>query len=240
MGQVDPARGFSYLDPVKPGTYQDIMGRIQRSKKDELVRSARLPFFEKLALTAAAGRSSSNHLILSETFAEPVLEVIKLFNLAVEQGIFPNYALAGGLAVEYYGAPINTVDADFLVVFPESAGGLLDASPFFDFFQRQGAQSQGEYLVLRDSKFQMIPANTSLDREALDCAVSVTERNVPFLVVTLEYLIALKVRAWRYKDRLHLNHLLDSGAMPDSAKLGVILSRHNLANRWQELLAERD
>jgi hypothetical protein len=237
--QIDHRSALSYNGFMKPGTYHEIMGRIQQSKKDELVRSARLPFFDKLALTDAANRSGEKHLVLSETFAEPVLEIIKLFNVAVKQAVFPKYALAGGLAVEYYGAPINTVDADFLVVFPESAGGLLDASVFFGFFQRQGAQSAGEYLILHNSKFQMIPANTSLDREALDDAISVTERGVPFFIVTLENLIALKLRAWRYKDRLHVNHLLDSGAIPDNAKLAAILTRHHLTERWQRLLSER-
>ncbi len=133
------------------------MGRIRHSKKQDLVRSAKLPFTEKLALTAAASRLGE-HLVLSESFAEPVLEVIKLFNQGLKQRVFPNYALAGGdLAVEYYGAPINAVDADFLVVFPETAGGLLDPSGFFDFFRRQGAEAAGEYLILHGLKFQMIP-----------------------------------------------------------------------------------
>src|SRR6516162_3084849 len=122
------------------------MDRITRSKKAELVRSARLPFTQKLALSAAASRSGEP-LVLAESFADPVLEVMKLFNLAIKGGVFDKYALAGGLAVEYYGAPINTVDADFLVVFPETASGLLDASSFFEFFQRQGAQAAGEYLI---------------------------------------------------------------------------------------------
>jgi hypothetical protein len=224
---------------VKPGTYQEIMGRIRQGKKDELVRSAKLPFFEKLALTSAASRSEEKHLVICEAFADPVLEILKLFGLAVKQGVFPKYALAGGLAVEYYGAPINTVDADFLVVFPETAGGLLDPSAFVDFFRRQGAQIEGEYLVLHNSKFRMIPANTSLDSKALQSAVTVTERGVRFSIVTLEYLIALKLRAWRYKDRLHINHLLDSGATPENEMLNTILDLHGLTERWQQLLAER-
>ena len=115
---------------MRSGTYDEIMNRIARSKQAELIESAKLSFSQKLAMSAAASRSG-DHLILSESFAEPVLEVIKLFNLAVTEGLFDKYALAGGLAVEYYGAPINTVDADFLVVFPQSLDGLLDASAFF-------------------------------------------------------------------------------------------------------------
>jgi hypothetical protein len=224
---------------VKPGTYQEIIERIADSKKAELVRAAKLPFLQKLELNAATSRSA-DYLSLSESFAEPVLEVIKLFNLAIKQDVFDRYALAGGLAVEYYGAPINTVDADFLVVFPEAAGGLLDASVFYQFFQRQGAELSGEYLVFHGLKFQMIPANGELSAESLQMAIRVSEKGVPFVVVTVEHLMALKLSAWRYKDRLHINHLLDSSVALDKSKLEDILLRHNLQQRWQQLLAEKE
>jgi hypothetical protein len=223
---------------VKPGTYQEIMERIRRDKQDDLVQSAKLPFPQKLALTAAATRTG-DHLVLAESFADPILEIIKLFNLAVREGVFSRYALAGGLAVEYYGAPINTVDADFLVIFPETPGGRLDASSYFAFFQRQGATVSGEHLIFHGLKFQLIPANGPLDSEALQQADSVSEKGVPFLVVSLEHLIATKLRAGRYKDKLHLNHLLDSGAAPDTGRLSAILQRHQLHSAWAQFLAER-
>jgi len=215
------------------------MERIGHSKNAELIRSAKLPFTQKLALTAAASRSAEQ-LVLSESFASPVLEVLRLFNQAVTARVFNRYALAGGLAVEYYGAPINTVDADFLVVFPETSGGLLDASAYFEYFQRHGAIPVGEYLEFRGLKFQMIPANRELDMESLGAAISVSEKGISFFVVTLEHLIALKLRAWRYKDRLHINHLLDSGVHLATSRLESILERHQLEQRWQQLLAERD
>jgi hypothetical protein len=223
---------------VEPGTYQEIMGRISDSKHADLVRSAKLSFSQKLALSAAASRNAGP-LVLSESFAEPVLEIIKLFDHALKQRVFERYALAGGLAVEYYGAPINTVDADFLVVFPETTGGLLDPSSHIEFFRRQGAVADGEYLAVRGMKFRLLPANSPLEAEALQTAASVSEKAVPFFVVTLEHLIALKLRAWRYKDRLHINHLLESGVALDSARLLPILGRHNLEHRWNQLLAER-
>ena len=214
------------------------MNRIARSKQAELIESAKLSFSQKLAMSAAASRSE-DHLILSESFAEPVLEVIKLFNLAVTEGLFDKYALAGGLAVEYYGAPINTVDADFLVVFPQSAGGLLDASVFFEFFRRQGASTAGEYLVFQGLKFQMIPANRNLETEALQAARTVSEKGVAFHVVTVEHLVAMKLKAWRYKDRLHISHLLDSGVVLDTTTFPAILQRYQLDERWKQLQADR-
>jgi hypothetical protein len=214
------------------------MEQIAASKSAELVQSAKLPFTEKLALIRAGDRIV-DHLVLSESMDHPVLEVVKLFNLALREKIFNRYALAGGLAVEYYGAPINTVDAGFLVVFPETPGGLLDPSAFYDFFERKGAIKSGEYLVFQGLKFQMIPANTRLGTEALENAASVSEKGIPFFIVTIEYLIALKLNAWRYKDRLHINHLLDSGVSLDQPKLSSILQRHQLGHHWKQLMAER-
>lgn len=180
-----------------------------------------------------------DHFVLSEALSHPVLEILKLFNLAVREKVFERYALAGGLAVEYYGAPINTVDADFLVVFPERSSGLLDPTSLYAFFEGKGAAHSGEYLVLQGMKFQMIPANSELDREALENAVSVSEHGISFFVIAPEYLVALKLRAWRYKDRLHVSHLLDSGLSLDQSRLARILERHQLGERWKQLLSER-
>jgi len=85
----------------------------------------------------------------------------------------------------------------------------------------------------------MIPANGELDTESLQNAASVSEAGIPFFVVSLEYLIALKLKAWRYKDRLHISHLLDSGISLDQGKLFSILQRYQLADRWKQLLSER-
>ena len=214
------------------------MRQIAASKSAELATSAKLPFSEKLALIHAIG-PREGHLVLSETLEHPVFEIIKRFNLALRQGIFARYAFAGGLAVQYYGAPISTLDADFLVVFPQTPGGFLDPSRFYEFFESHGATKSGECLVLHGLKFQMIPANNELATEALEAAASVSEKGILFFVVTLEHLIALKLGAWRYKDRLHVSHLLDSGAAVDIAKLVAILDRHGLRQRWQQLLSER-
>ena len=85
----------------------------------------------------------------------------------------------------------------------------------------------------------MIPAKRSLDIEALQAAIAVSEKGVPFYVVTVEHLIAMKLNAWRYKDRLHINHLLESGVSVDKTKLFEILQRYQLEQRWEQLQSER-
>jgi len=222
---------------MKPGTYGEIMQRICESKNAELKKAARFSFSEKL--TAVERASQVVNRMLSAGFPETVFKLLTLFNEALSQGIFTKYAIAGGFAVEFYGAPINTVDIDFLGVFPETRGGLMDPSVFFDFFQAKGAEASGEYLVLNGLKFQIISANNGLDAEALQSATAVSEAGVGFFVVTLEHLIAMKLKAWPYKDRLHINHLLDSGQNPNPTALSSILERYGLENRWAQLLAER-
>ena len=222
---------------MKPGTYGEIMQRITQSKSAELKESAKIPFTEKLASVNRASQSVNR--MLSQGLPDAVFKLLRLFNEGIDQGLFAKYAIAGGFAVEFYGAPINTVDIDFLGVFPQSANGLLDPSVYFDFFTGKGAETSGEYLVLDGLKFQIIPANQGLDAEALEAAATVREAGVEFFVVTLEHLIAMKLKAWRYKDRLHINHLLDSGLNPNAAQLLAILERHDLKGRWAELMAER-
>ena len=222
---------------MKPGTYDQVMERIIRNKLRERQRSAELPFLQKLE--AINKVSPLVHLLLSKSLPTEVSKVLNLFNQAAEQRIIPKYALADGFAIVFYGAPIHTSDIDLLVVFPETSTGLLDPSPLYQFFQAQGATTDGEYLVLDGLKFQMIPANSGLDAEALDAARTVTQGRLQITVVTLEHLIAMKLKAGRYKDRLHINHLLESGAMPQAAVLAPILQRYGLAQRWDRLLAER-
>jgi hypothetical protein len=228
---------MTYNYSMKPGTYGEIMQRIGESKSAELREAAKTSFTEKLACVNRASQTVNR--MLSEGLPEAVFKLLRLFNEGISQGLFSKYAIAGGFAVEFYGAPINTVDIDFLGVFPQSLGGVLDPSVYFDFFKSKGAETSGEYLVMNGLKFQIIPANQGLDAEALGAANGVTEAGVQFFVVTLEHLIAMKLKAWRYKDRLHINHLLDSGLSPDQGRLSSILQRYDLESRWTELLTER-
>src|SRR2546422_346526 len=107
---------------MKPGTYGEIMERICASKSAALKKDARLSFSEKLAAMKRASRLVNN--MLSDGLPETVLKLLRLLNEAIAKGLFAKYALTGGFAVEFYGAPINTVDVDFLAVFPETPGGL--------------------------------------------------------------------------------------------------------------------
>src|SRR5882672_4520119 len=97
---------------MKPGTYGEIMERIGESKSAELRKAARFSFSEKLAAISRGTRSVNR--MLSEGFPETVFKLLALFNEGIASSVFSRYAIAVGFAVEFYGAPINTVDIDFL------------------------------------------------------------------------------------------------------------------------------
>jgi hypothetical protein len=217
-----------------PNTQAGYIEALARAKARDLKRSASLPFAEKLQAVALASRSLEDSLM--EALPTALRKLLGLFNEAVQDGVLERYALAGGFAIIYYGAPIHTVDADLLAVFPVSEVGLLDPRPIFEYFESKGARWSDEYLVLNGLKFQVVPGNEGLPAEALSTALRAPEG---FSVVDLEHLIAMKLLANRAKDRLHIEHLLSSGARPDAAKLQEILRHHGLEERWMDFKRNR-
>jgi hypothetical protein len=213
-----------------PNTQAGYIEALARAKARDLRRSALLPFDEKLQAVALVSRLLEDSLM--EELPSALRKLFRLFDQAVQDGVIDRYALAGGFAIIYYGAPIHTVDADLLVVFPTTRTGLLDPGTLFGYFEKNGADWLDEYLVLNGLKFQLVPANGGLNAEALTTAKPGTEG---FSVVDLEHLIAMKLSANRPKDRLHIEHLLSSGARPDAGKLEEILRRYGLAERWADL-----
>lgn len=218
------------MDPFKlkqPCSQDDYIKALGRAKAAGRRREAARPFAEKLRSVELVSRLLEDSLM--EPLPDALDKLMRIFDGAVQAGKTERYALAGGFAIIYYGAPIHTVDADFLVVFPLAASGLLNPSSLFAYFERQGAQWDGEHLVLNGLKFQFVPANDGLNAEALATAQETPDG---FWVVDLEHLIALKLSANRPKDRLHIEHLLGSGVVPDAGKLNAILQRYGLNERW--------
>jgi hypothetical protein len=209
-----------------PNTQTGYMEALARSKARDLKRSASMPFDEKLRAVALV--SSLLEDSLTEALPKALRKLLGLFDEAIQDRVLDRYALVGGLAVIYYGAPIHTADADLLVTFQASAAGRLDPRPIFDYFESKGARRVDDCLALNGLKFKVLSANDGLTVEAVGTALRTTEG---FSVVDLEHLIAMKLLANRSKDRVHIEHLLLSGAQPTEARLQEILQRYGLAER---------
>jgi len=220
-------------DLKQPRSQDSYLKALGRAKAAGQKRAAAAPFAEKLRSLTLVSRLLEESLM--EALPTVLQELTRVLDGAVRDRIIERFALAGGFAVIYYGAPIHTADADFLVVFPVAASGLLNPSPIFGYFERRGAHWDGEHLVFNGLKFQLVPANEGLNAEALATAPETPDG---FPVVDLEHLIAMKLAVGRGKDRLHISHLVRSGAALDQGKLADILARYHLADRWARFQAE--
>jgi hypothetical protein len=210
------------------------MQALARAKERDLKRSALLPFAEKLRTVALVSGLLEDSL--TEELPTTLSKLLGLFDEAARTGVLDRYAVSGGLAVIYYGAPIHTADANLLVSFPVSDTRRPDPRSVFDYFESKGARRVDDCLALNGLKFKVLPANDGLTVEAVDTALRTTEG---FSVVDLEHLIAMKLLANRPKDRVHIEHLYLSGAQPTEAKLQEILQRYGLAERWMKLKRDR-
>jgi len=210
-------------------TVQEFRERLFNAKQLSRRRSAHDRFFEKLEhVQPPANSSSAGALSLG------VLRVVAEMAEAEKAGVIGRFAITGGMAVTYHSEPVYTVDLDVLALIP-CEGSLIELGPIYEFFKQRGATTSAEYLVMEGLKFQFIPAATPLELEGLNHAVIVNERGLSFLVIDLEYLIALKLAAGRNKDLLHIQILLDAPRRTiDFSRLEQILKSHELFIKWQQ------
>lgn len=208
-----------------PASYRRRLFASDQIRREEL---ARKPFHEKLAVAGIVATT-----LLDESLATPVLRVIDFVREAFNAGVVVTEpVVTGGMAVIYHSEPVNTVDLDLLCYLP-TRGVLLDLEPVYRFFLARGATMLKEHLVYRGLRFQLIPPEGPLEEESLHTAIHANEQGIPFRVVDMEYLIALKLKTGRERDKSHLSVLLNAPRRPvRQDRLHDILTRHNLLPAW--------
>ncbi len=203
---------------------EEWVATISAAKLADRVREAEIPFGEKMNVV--------RRLIGGAKDAE-FLKLASLLNEARQHNIVSDWAFTGGAAVNYYGAPISTEDADALVILPTS-DGLIDLGPAYRFFVDRGATIDGIYLVISGWYFQFVPASTPLEKEALSAGRTDGE----IRVVTPEHLIAMKLTVNRAKDKTHILHLLESASSKiNRVKLDDLLQQYGLTEKFEKLLS---
>ncbi len=147
-------------------------------------------------------------------------------------------AIGGSVAIILHAEPIHTDDLDFFIHLNQQ-GLLVNLGPIFQKAATAGATVKGEYLVFGNSKFQFIVAGSPLEEEAMAHTQTISAWGIEFRVFAPEYVVALKLHAFRPKDRVHIAHLIRTARVPvDSVKLEDIVERHQLSARWAQLKME--
>ena len=131
--------------------------------------------------------------------------VIQVLNRAKLEGIFRNYAIMGGYAVNYYVEPTFTSDIDTLVLVTSDA----DYTKMFAYFTQKGYKLVNLYVVIDDTQVQFFPSTISrLYQSAVINAKTVEFRDTTTRIVTAEYLVALLLVSYRPKDKIRIMQLL--------------------------------
>ena len=163
--------------------------------------------------------------------------VLKRLNELKAAGIIQDYAIGGGYAVMYYDLPISTYDLDILVLLPND-----DAyHKLYEHFRAQGNKIEDVYIYIDDMPVQFLPNYISpLFTQAIIEADLVEFEDIYAKVVKLEYLMVLLLTAFRPKDRIRIQRLLDKA---DKGLLLDIINRFDdeqksLYKRYQKILED--
>ena len=156
--------------------------------------------------------------------------VLACLNSLVVEGIIQDYAIGGGYAAMYYDIPMITYDLDVLVVLPSEK----DYHCLYDYFRRGGAKIEEIYIFIEDKPVQFLPNYISpLFNSAIENANIVEFEGLRTKFVSVEYLVALLLTAFRSKDRIRVQSLLNK------ASKGILLDIIKRFDNEQGLLHKR-
>jgi len=163
--------------------------------------------------------------------------ILQLLNEMETQGLILRYAIGGGMAVVFYAETILTEDVDIFVLLSPTDSPIIVLTPLYDFFRERGYQVHGLHVDVEGWLVQFLPAESDLEREALEEAIEVAYGSTKARIVRAEHLIAIKLKVGRPKDLAHVNALLQQAKI-DHDYLQKILERHRLTEKWQAFQSE--
>jgi hypothetical protein len=132
-------------------------------------------------------------------------EVLTHLNDLKATGIIQAYAICGGYAATFYDIPMATYDLDVLVVLPTES----DYHRLYEHFRTKGAKIKNVYIFIEGMPVQFLPNYISpLFNSAIEEANIVDFQGVSSKFVSIEYLIALYLTAFRRKDIIRVQSLI--------------------------------
>ncbi len=158
--------------------------------------------------------------------------IISVINDMQAAGVIGRYAIGGAVAATFYLEPVATLDLDiFVALQPEPGQLILTPKKIYDFLTARGWQPEGEYLVIEGWPVQFLPPTGPLLDEALADARETDVDGERTFVLSAEHLVAIALETGRAKDRQRILQFVEAGGL-NRDKLGEILKRHGLSERW--------
>jgi hypothetical protein len=146
-------------------------------------------------------------------------KTLKELNRLKREGLIRDYAIGGGYAVNYYLEPILTYDLDIYVLMDEDD----EFYDLYDYFKKARYKIENVYIIIGNMPVQFLPSfiHPIID-EAVRKAKRIRFKGISTKVLTVEYLIATLLRAFRPKDKMIIPSLLE---LADEIKLESIVRR---------------
>jgi hypothetical protein len=162
-------------------------------------------------------------------------EALIALNKLKDDGVIGDYAICGSYAYSFYTPGLPTYDLDVLSILPSDN----DFHRLYEYFRSKNARIEDVYIYIDDMPVQFLPNNISpLHHEAIIKARVVQFEGVTSKFVSIEYLIVLLLTAFRSKDKIRVQILLN---IADKDLLLEIIRRFDngqqLYKRYKEVLA---
>ena len=109
----------------------------------------------------------------------------------------------------------------------------------YEYLEKLGYNAEREYIRIEGWLVQFVPASESVQEEAVAQADRVAFAGEYTSIFSAEHLAAELLRSGRLKDLTRVLALLESRQM-DMEVFRDIISRHGLAEKWQEFAMRYD
>ncbi len=151
------------------------------------------------------------------------------------EGIIDKYAIGGAFAAVLHAEPIATIDLDIFFLFREKPSGpILSLDKLYDFARRHGFPFDHEFININAWLVQFVESgNNTLWLEAVENASAIEIGGKNTWLIGKEHLIAMWLFAGRAKDYQKIALFVESEII-DTQKLGLILQRHELEDKWEK------
>jgi hypothetical protein len=135
-----------------------------------------------------------------------MIEALRTLNQLKREGIIRDYAIGGGYAVNYYLEPILTYDPDIFILMTTDK----EFSALYQYFRGRKYKIENVYVFVGEMPVQFLPSFISpLIEEAIRRAKRIRVKGITSKVLSVEYLIATLLMAFRPKDKMVIPHLLE-------------------------------
>ena len=159
--------------------------------------------------------------------------VAKLLNEMREAGVIKDYAVFGAVAQMRYTEAVATMDADILVLLPESPANLNLLGPIYTFCATKGYQPEGETIRVHDWPVQFIPTFDRMTEAAITHAENSEIDGEPIRVVSALYLGVIALNTGRPKDYARILALLEVNAVTSDG-LSSLAEEYDLSGAWKK------